>query len=266
MDTELLDTFVHISKSRSFTKTADAMCLTQAAVSARIKQLEILIGHPVFVRCKRTHTVGLSKAGLALLPFATDFITNWLNIRKEINNQQNTPRLYVSLYPLLSQYFFQKISTLPNIEKLHLNIIQNNSLNFTEPVVGCVVDVFITLGKPKNNQCDYQLVGLMKIGMLYNHLLDGSYLAVDWGNEINKKIAGAITPLRSNLVVDSIDFVVDFILKQGGMSYLPVTMKAKQIKQNRHYPVIDVPVYAVFNKQNRDSPVIDNFLKMIKLF
>lgn len=266
MDTELLDTFVHISKSRSFTKTADAMCLTQAAVSARIKQLEILIGHPVFVRCKHTHTVTLTRAGLALLPFAAEFINNWQNIRNEINNQQNTPRLYISVYPLLIQYFFSKISAFADIEKRHLNIIQNNILNFSDPMPGCGMDVLITLIKPKNNQYGYQFIGLLKIAMLYNHLLDGAYLAVNWGSEINRKIASAIAPINSNLVVDSLDFAMSFILKQGGMSYLPVTMKVKQIKQSNHYPLIDVPVYAIFNKQNRDNPVIDDFLEMIKSF
>ncbi|HAG1890865.1 TPA: LysR family transcriptional regulator [Salmonella enterica] len=106
MDTELLDTFVHISKTRSFTKTAEAMCLTQAAVSARIKQLENLVGHPVFIRYKNSHAVHLTKSGHALLPFASEFINSWAMIRKEINNIHDKPILNISVHPTPANLFF----------------------------------------------------------------------------------------------------------------------------------------------------------------
>ncbi|EBF3390065.1 LysR family transcriptional regulator, partial [Salmonella enterica] len=174
MDTELLDTFVHISKTRSFTKTAEAMCLTQAAVSARIKQLENLVGHPVFIRCKNSHAVHLTKSGHALLPFASEFINSWAMIRKEINNIHDKPILNISVYPALANFFFEKVTILFDIERFQLNIHQSNNMSLTESVSDLDTDVYISLTKPKSSQYEHVHLGINRIGMLYNHLIEGS--------------------------------------------------------------------------------------------
>lgn len=261
MDTELLDTFVHISRTRSFTKTAQAMYLTQAAVSARIKQLESLVGHPVFIRCKNNHTVRLTKAGFALLPFASDFINNWALIRKEINNIQDSPTLNIGVYPCLISYLFEKIMTLCDTERFRLNINQCHSPGFTESVCDYDVDLFITLIKPGLSQYEYAHLGIHKIGLLYNNLIDGPAIFVNWGNDINKKIS-ALLQTGYSLKTDSPDYANNYILKHGGKSYLPLDMKMKQIKQDFNYPVIDVPVYALFDKKKM-NPAIESFIDII---
>lgn len=262
MDTELLDTFVHISKTHSFTKTAEAMYLTQSAVSARIKQLEALIGHPVFIRYKNIHTVSLTRAGMALLPFAEDFINNWALIRKQINNMQETPILNIEVHPLLVNYLFEKILAVYDIERFNLNIKQHNSLDFLEVVCDSRVDLFISLIKPKVSQYDYIVLGLMKIGMLYNHLLEGPFISVNWGNDINKKIINFLSGGNHTIKTDSLDFAINFLLRKGGRCYLPIDMKIKQIKQDCNYPLIDIPVYAVYDKK-RKNPAIDTFVDII---
>ncbi len=254
MDTELFDTFVHICKTRSFTKTAEAMCLTQAAISARVKQLESLIGYPVFIRCKNSHAVQLTKSGYALLPFASEFISNWEMIRKEINNIHDMTSLDIGIYPALINVFFDKILSIDDIEKFNLNINQFNNLNFIESVNAFNIDLFITLVKPKTSQYEHAYLGSNKIGMLYNHLVDGPVLSINWGDDINKKIN--IHSLNSNILkVDSPDFARNYILKNGGKCYLPLDMKIKQIKQDINYPEINVPIYAIFDKKKKNNAI-----------
>ncbi|HFW4843181.1 TPA: LysR family transcriptional regulator [Salmonella enterica subsp. enterica serovar Wangata] len=263
MDTELLDTFVHISKTRSFTKTAEAMCLTQAAVSARIKQLENLIGYPVFIRCKNSHTVQLTKSGHALLPFASEFINSWAMIRKEINNIHDNPILNIAVYPALANFFFEKLTNSCDIERFQLNILQCNNMSLNESTYGLDTDVYISLTKPKSSQYEYVHLGVNRIGMLYNHLIEGLTLFVDWGDDANKKIK-----LHSTggflFKSDSPDFVTNYILRNGGRCYLPLEKKVKQIKQDLSFPIINIPIYAVFDKK-KTSPAIDAFTEMFNI-
>ncbi|SUC17946.1 transcriptional regulator HdfR [Proteus mirabilis] len=44
MDTELLKTFLEVSKTRHFGRAAESLYLTQSAVSFRIRQLETQLG------------------------------------------------------------------------------------------------------------------------------------------------------------------------------------------------------------------------------
>ena len=68
MDTQLLSAFVEVADCGSFTVAADALHLSQPAVSKRIHALEEQIGAPLFDRVGRQ--VGLTDAGRALLPYA----------------------------------------------------------------------------------------------------------------------------------------------------------------------------------------------------
>ena len=61
MDTELLRTFLQVAKTGRFRLAAEQLCLTQSAVSARIKLLEGEMGVRLFERNK--HGVALTDAG-----------------------------------------------------------------------------------------------------------------------------------------------------------------------------------------------------------
>jgi DNA-binding transcriptional LysR family regulator len=72
MDTELLKTFLEVEKTRHFGRAADNLCITPAAVSARIKQLEGIIGLPLLSRERKQ--VGLTPAGEKLKPRAEEVL------------------------------------------------------------------------------------------------------------------------------------------------------------------------------------------------
>ncbi len=55
MDTELLRTFIEVSKTRHFGRAAENLYLTQSAVSFRIRQLEQQLGVSLFARSSQQH-------------------------------------------------------------------------------------------------------------------------------------------------------------------------------------------------------------------
>ena len=68
MDTELLKTFLEVRKTRHFGRAAQNLYITQAAVSARIKQLEESLGATLFIR--KRNNIQLSSEGERLVPHA----------------------------------------------------------------------------------------------------------------------------------------------------------------------------------------------------
>jgi DNA-binding transcriptional LysR family regulator len=77
MDLRHFETFLKIAEMKSFTKAAEAICLTQPTVSKQIVELERFFDVKLIDRTKRT--VALTKAGEILLKYAKDFV----NLRKD---------------------------------------------------------------------------------------------------------------------------------------------------------------------------------------
>ena len=75
MDIELLKTFLEVNRTKHFGKAAENLYLTQAAVSARIKQLEAHIGNPLFTRYR--NNLQLTSIGDRLVKHAETILIAW---------------------------------------------------------------------------------------------------------------------------------------------------------------------------------------------
>ncbi|MGD9663011.1 MAG: LysR family transcriptional regulator [Porticoccaceae bacterium] len=84
MDTQLLEAFVAVAESGSFSIAADRVHITQPAVSKRIAQLEDILGCRLFDRISRT--IYLTQAGQELLPRATKILAELRETRQAIRD------------------------------------------------------------------------------------------------------------------------------------------------------------------------------------
>ena len=83
MDLELLRTFLEVERLRHFGHAAEALHLTQAAVSSRIKRLEAILGVPVFDRARRD--IRLTPAGVRLVRYSERLIAHWRKARQDVS-------------------------------------------------------------------------------------------------------------------------------------------------------------------------------------
>ncbi|MEZ2721929.1 LysR family transcriptional regulator [Paenalcaligenes hominis] len=86
MEINQLKAFVTVAKLNNLTRAAEALCLTQPAVTAQIKALEQSLGLALFERSTRKMTV--SKAGEHLLPTAEQLLTLATQIRSTASDLQ----------------------------------------------------------------------------------------------------------------------------------------------------------------------------------
>ncbi|NKF24306.1 LysR family transcriptional regulator [Solimonas marina] len=84
METQFLAAFVEIADCGSFTQAAEALHLSQPAISKRITALETQIGHPLFDRVGRR--VSLTDAGRTLLPYARKTLQDIEDGRRALSN------------------------------------------------------------------------------------------------------------------------------------------------------------------------------------
>lgn len=96
MDTELLKTFLEVSRTRHFGRAAEALYLTQSAVSFRIRQLENQLGVNLFTRHR--NNIRLTTAGEKLLPYAETLMNTWQAARKEVAHTSSFPSAPARLY------------------------------------------------------------------------------------------------------------------------------------------------------------------------
>lgn len=84
MDDQNLRAFVTVAETGSFSQAADALYLTQSAISKRIALLEQQFKKPLFDRISRK--VALTEAGLTLLPRAKTILQDYANARQAIDD------------------------------------------------------------------------------------------------------------------------------------------------------------------------------------
>jgi len=84
MDTQNLSAFIAVAESASFTQAAEALHLSQPAVSKRIGALEEQIGQPLFDRVGRR--VSLTDAGRTLLPYARKVLQDLEDGRRALSH------------------------------------------------------------------------------------------------------------------------------------------------------------------------------------
>src|SRR6187549_3438471 len=125
MNQRELQLFLHLAKTLSFARTSEALHVTPSSLSRVIQRLELEVGVPLFERDNRH--VALTKAGQAFREFADETSNKWLDLKKNLAEQDqvltgeislfcSVTASYSFLYDLLSRFRLEH----PGIEiKLH---------------------------------------------------------------------------------------------------------------------------------------------------
>ncbi len=92
-----LRAFEASARTLSFTKAADELFVTQAAVSHQIKMLEDVIGVQLFKRLNRA--LMLTEEGMIFLPHVRDALDNLAAGMEKLSRQETTGALTVSVMP-----------------------------------------------------------------------------------------------------------------------------------------------------------------------
>jgi len=277
MDLELLRTFLEVNRTRHFGEAAEALHLTQAAVSARIKQLESILGVKLFDRVRRD--IQLTPEGHRLLRYADMLISGWRKARQDVSvggaAQQLAIGGSVRLWDVALQEWF--VSLRRQMPEVAVIAESHTPDLLTRRLLDGLLDVAFMLEPAQLDVLHVRKVALVQlvlvtsaVGQSLEEALAENYLMVDWG------LAHAVEHRRlfpdapePHVRVGQAKIALAHLLSIGGSAYLPARMVADAIANGQLHIVQDSPAiertaYAVYPVRSAKAPLIKEALKLFE--
>lgn len=273
MEIELLRTFLEVNRTRHFGQAATAMFLTQAAVSARIKALEEMLGVKLFIRDRRD--IKLTPEGNRLISRADRLISEWRKVRQEISAGGASRQLSVGgslrLWDIILQQWLVRVRAA--MPQLALIAESHTPDLLTRKLLDGVLDLGFMLEPPQLELLQIRDIGGLSLRLvssaaqtdLESALGDG-YLMVDWGLthalQHRRLFPDAPEP-QTRLASGSL--TLHCLLELGGAAYLPDSVVQPYIDEGRLHrvdaaPQIDHRIHAVYPVRSGRLELINNVL------
>ncbi|PVZ65639.1 LysR family transcriptional regulator [Pelagibaculum spongiae] len=230
MDTELLKTFLEVERTRHFGRAAENLYLTQSAVSARVRQLEQLLGIALFERFR--HNIQLTHAGEKLKRHAQSILLSWERARQEVglrndSGQQIAIGATPNLWDLLMQDDLGELYG--DYQELALRAEMQSHEVILRRLMERTLDLGVVFDPPKIDELKTRLLTEINLVMVADHscsLSDDSWrkrwVSVDWGTQFSLLQAQMPEQFpRPVLHTNNGRIARDFLLTRGGCAYLP---------------------------------------------
>lgn len=277
MDTDLLKTFIEVSKTRHFGKAAENLYVTQAAVSSRIRQLESRLGVELFSRLR--NNLKLTLAGERLLPHAESVLTAWSRAFQEVaitDNQSTILSLGGSpnIWDLMLQNNLYELKLSKPELAIRAEVLSHNLV--ARLLLERSIDLAVVFDVPKVDelqnvklsQLPLELVSTKRIDLDDIHEL--GYIMMDWGTQFNLQHAKQCKNLPApSLHTNLARVALDYMLQAGGAAYLPSILVQPYIEQGSLFQIESAPemtrdVYVSYHKENENKALLDDVISIFK--
>ncbi len=270
MDIALLKTFLEVVKRRHFGRAAETLCITQSAVSARIKLLESQLGLQLLVRQRKD--IQLTPAGIRLLRHAETIVSGWERARQEIALAPDfSSILAIGLAQDLWDIMLRDWLVAMRREQpaIALRIETHPGEVLVHRLTSHLLDLAFMFEPPMMPGLETEQVLEVPLalvasqpGLDVSEAMAGDYLLVEWGSAFSVRHAELFPDLSTPVIkVNAGVLAVDLLLEMGGCAYLSQRMVQQEIDQERLFLVEDAPVisrfaYAVYSPHSQRLEII----------
>ncbi|MGO4568935.1 LysR family transcriptional regulator [Rhizobium sp. 2YAF20] len=266
MDIELARTFLEIVSTGSFVRAAERLNVAQTTVSARIRNLEQLLGRPLFVRNKAG--ASLTPAGEQFLRHAPAYVQLWQRTRQQVavppgRRAVLTVGSEVTLAePLLLSWVRWIRQSLPDIAlRVHVDVPQD----LINQVASGIVDVAIMYAPQHRPGLKIDLLTEEKLVLLttdpgVERLEETNYVYMDWGPDFVLHHDMNFPDVTPDLSFDLGPLALSYVLASGGSGYFRMSVAepyiaAGQLHLVPEMPQYSYPIYAVWSANSDESVV-----------
>ncbi|MGO1171071.1 MAG: HTH-type transcriptional regulator HdfR [Serratia liquefaciens] len=269
MDTELLKTFLEVSRTRHFGRAAESLYLTQSAVSFRIRQLENQLGANLFTRHR--NNIRLTPAGERLLPYAESLMMTWQLAKKEVVRSLQHTELSIgataSLWEAYLTPWLQSLYQQREALQLEARVALRHSL--VKQLHERQLDLLITTEPPKMDELVSQLLGNFSLRLFSSTLRDQlapmPYIKLEWGADFHQQESRMLeSDTLPVLTTTSAHLTRQLLETTGGCAFLPSQWENDypQLTAIAEIPAIIRPLYAVWLQNSDQQPLIRQLLKI----
>ncbi|ACH73640.1 HTH-type transcriptional regulator HdfR [Salmonella enterica subsp. enterica serovar Dublin str. CT_02021853] len=271
MDTELLKTFLEVSRTRHFGRAAEALYLTQSAVSFRIRQLENQLGVNLFTRHR--NNIRLTTAGEKLLPYAETLMNTWQAARKEVAHTSRHNEFSIgasaSLWECMLNAWLGRLYQLQEPQsglQFEARIAQRQSL--VKQLHERQLDLLITTEAPKMDEFSSQLLGHFTLALYCSSPArkksELNYLRLEWGPDFQQHETGLIAADKVPvLTTSSAELARQQLSALNGCSWLPVNWANEKggLHTVADSATLSRPLYAIWLQNSDRYSLICDLLK-----
>ncbi|CIN98992.1 transcriptional regulator HdfR [Salmonella enterica subsp. enterica serovar Typhi] len=271
MDTELLKTFLEVSRTRHFGRAAEALYLTQSAVSFRIRQLENQLGVNLFTRHR--NNIRLTTAGEKLLPYAETLMNTWQAARKEVAHTSRHNEFSIgasaSLWECMLNAWLGRLYQLQEPQsglQFEARIAQRQSL--VKQLHERQLDLLITTEAPKMDEFSSQLLGHFTLALYCSSPArkksELNYLRLEWGPDFQRHETGLIAADEVPvLTTSSAELARQQLSALNGCSWLPVNWANEKggLHTVADSATLSRPLYAIWLQNSDKYSLICDLLK-----
>ncbi|EBH8506710.1 TPA: HTH-type transcriptional regulator HdfR [Salmonella enterica subsp. enterica serovar Pullorum] len=271
VDTELLKTFLEVSRTRHFGRAAEALYLTQSAVSFRIRQLENQLGVNLFTRHR--NNIRLTTAGEKLLPYAETLMNTWQAARKEVAHTSRHNEFSIgasaSLWECMLNAWLGRLYQLQEPQsglQFEARIAQRQSL--VKQLHERQLDLLITTEAPKMDEFSSQLLGHFTLALYCSSPArkksELNYLRLEWGPDLQQHETGLIAADEVPvLTTSSAELARQQLSALNGCSWLPVNWANEKggLHTVADSATLSRPLYAIWLQNSDKYSLICDLLK-----
>lgn len=271
MDTELLKTFLEVSRTRHFGRAAEVLYLTQSAVSFRIRQLENQLGVNLFTRHR--NNIRLTTAGEKLLPYAEMLMNTWQAARKEVAHTSRHNEFSIgasaSLWECMLNAWLGRLYQLQEPQsglQFEARIAQRQSL--VKQLHERQLDLLITTEAPKMDEFSSQLLGHFTLALYCSSPArkksELNYLRLEWGPDFQQHETGLIAADEVPvLTTSSAELARQQLSALNGCSWLPVNWANEKggLHTVADSATLSRPLYAIWLQNSDKYSLICDLLK-----
>ncbi|EKP4410996.1 HTH-type transcriptional regulator HdfR [Salmonella enterica] len=271
VDTELLKTFLEVSRTRHFGRAAEALYLTQSAVSFRIRQLENQLGVNLFTRHR--NNIRLTTAGEKLLPYAEMLMNTWQAARKEVAHTSRHNEFSIgasaSLWECMLNAWLGRLYQLQEPQsslQFEARIAQRQSL--VKQLHERQLDLLITTEAPKMDEFSSQLLGHFTLALYCSSPArkksELNYLRLEWGPDFQQHETGLIAADEVPvLTTSSAELARQQLSALNGCSWLPVNWANEKggLHTVADSATLSRPLYAIWLQNSDKYSLICDLLK-----
>lgn len=278
MNQQLLLTFLDVTETRNFNRTAERLNITQSTVSARIRQLEDSLDVRLFVRGRGGAEPTAS--GRRFENHARALLSLWGHARRDMQTSANahSRRLHVSCqHSFVRSYLLDWTERLcSEIKNLNLHVEINFSEQIQRDILAGETDIGIMFAPrilPDLQIGDLGAAEFVMVSTTASCLAEVKkehYIKAVYTTYLERVHDDVVPHLAyTQLVIGSEDLGIELLSRQGGTLYLP--RFALQQAQSRidllrivsDAPVLLQPVFTVVSSRKRQNPLVVSALKYL---
>lgn len=265
-----LETFLNIVSSRNFNRSAENLCITQSAVSTRIKNLEESLGVELFSRGR--FGAELTSSGMKFKPYATQICEIWKHARQELA----LPRGYEGVLRLATQFsVWEKFvnSWVIDMRTRHPNIAlhieADYSMTMMEQISQKLLDIAV-MYQPRM-LLDIEIIKLFddEFVMISTQPCDlkdldkDKYIYIGWCPDFQRAHEQQVPFLKARGVTMGLGtMAIEYLKEKGGSVYIQswhakTLLDSGQFHLVENAPKIFQPVYAVYRKTLEKDELYD---------